>query len=93
MFSRLFDFIGEIFSEYGLIATIVIIGLLILAWNLILYNEAKTNFLLAILSMFIPIIGIVLYFVLKDNKPNAAEAYLGYGIAGFIIALMILLTV
>lgn len=54
--------------------------------------EDKPNIILGILSILFPIVGIVLFFVVGDEKPRAANAYLGYGILGFTAALMLLLT-
>ena len=49
----------------------------------------KAGIGLIILSILFPIVGIILYFVKKDDEPNAAKTYLGCGIAGFVIGLLI----
>lgn len=47
-------------------------------------NEAdKANIAVNILSLCcIPLLGIILYFVWKDNQPNAAKSALIFGIIG-----------
>lgn len=50
------------------------------------YN--KTNGLLVVLSVLIPIVGYVLYFVKKDKEPDAAKNYLWSAIAGSVIGLI-----
>ena len=51
----------------------------------------KTNPLLIILSIFIPIVGIVLFFTKKDDEPGAANTYLWSGIGGFLVALLLMI--
>lgn len=50
----------------------------------------KTNGLLVILSVLLPIVGYVLYFVKKDGEPDAAKNYLWSAIAGSVIGLLII---
>jgi len=50
----------------------------------------KTNGLLVVLSVLLPIVGYVLYFVKKDNEPDAARNYLWSAIGGSVIGLLIL---
>lgn len=52
------------------------------------YN--KTNGLLVVLSVLIPIVGYVLYFVKRDDEPDAAKNYLWSAIAGSVIGLILL---
>lgn len=49
----------------------------------------KISILLLIISFLIPIVGIIAYFV-KKSEENAG-AYLGAGIAGFILNLLLLI--
>lgn len=42
-----------------------------------------------ILSVLIPIVGLVLFFVKKADEPDAAKAYLGACIGGAIIGFII----
>lgn len=39
----------------------------------------------AIASFVFAPVGIITYFVKKDEKPKAAKAYLGLAIAGFVL--------
>lgn len=57
--------------------------------GLIMAEFDKANFILIFLSVFVPIVGIVLYFVKKDLEPNAAKTYLGCAIAGIVIGLVV----
>ena len=50
----------------------------------------NANIVLVILSFLIPIVGIVLYFVKKNEEPEAAQSYLWAGVAGFILGLLII---
>lgn len=43
--------------------------------------------LLAILSFFFPIVGLIAYFVRKDSDEDAG-LYLGAGVVGFIVGLL-----
>ena len=52
-------------------------------------KEDKTNILLAILSFLIPIVGLILFFVKKNETPNAAKNYLWCCIAGFVLGLIL----
>ena len=51
--------------------------------------EDKPNWIVNILSLCcIPILGIILFFVWKNDKPSAAKSALIFGIAGFAIVLV-----
>lgn len=52
-------------------------------------NQASVG--LIILSILFPIVGIILYFVKKNEENGPAGVYLGCAIAGFIIGLLLLL--
>lgn len=54
--------------------------------------EQKGNFGWAVLGFFIPIVGWILYFVWKNQKPGDAKMAGIGGIVGFIINLIILST-
>ncbi len=41
------------------------------------------------LSFLIPIAGVILYFVKKDNQPKSAKSYLTWGIAGFAVGILL----
>jgi hypothetical protein len=49
----------------------------------------KAGIGLCILSFLFPIVGIILYFVKKNEEPNAAKTYLSCGIGGFALGLLI----
>lgn len=51
------------------------------------YNKPSIG--LMILSVLIPIVGLVLFFVKKADEPDAAKAYLGACIGGAIIGFII----
>lgn len=51
----------------------------------------KTNGFLVIISVLFPIVGYVLYFVKRENEPDAAKSYLWSAIAGSIIGLIIMI--
>lgn len=51
----------------------------------------KINPIFLILSIFIPIVGIVLFFSKKDNEPGPANTYLWAGIGGFLLAFLIMI--
>ncbi len=51
--------------------------------------EQKVNPILAILSIFIPIIGYVLYFVKKSESEEVANNYLWTAIAGSVIGVLV----
>lgn len=38
------------------------------------------------ISFFLPIVGIILYFMQKESKPLCAKSYLNYAIAGVVAA-------
>lgn len=48
------------------------------------------SILLTVLSFLIPIVGIVLYFVLKEKEAETAKYCLYAGIAGFVLGLIII---
>ena len=48
----------------------------------------NTNVAVAIVSFLIPIVGLVAYFVKKNETPEAAKTYLGCAGAGFVFALL-----
>ena len=50
----------------------------------------NANVILVILSFLIPIVGIVLYFVKKNDEAEAAKSYLWAAVAGFVLALLLL---
>lgn len=52
-------------------------------------QEEKANVGLAILSFFIPIVGIVLYFVQKNDKPKTAKACGKAALACIIIGVIV----
>lgn len=52
--------------------------------------DDKANIWVNLLSLCcFPIVGIILYFVWKDNRPKAAKSALIFGIIGFIISIII----
>lgn len=53
-------------------------------------KDNETNGILFFLSIFVPIVGFVLYFVKKEEEPISSKNYLWGGIAGFIIAIVLL---
>lgn len=46
------------------------------------------NFVLAIISFLIPILGYILFFVKKDDEPGAASTYLWAAIGGSILGVI-----
>lgn len=44
---------------------------------------------LKVLSLLIPIVGIIMYFVKKNNEPIAAKSCLTWGLIGFGISLIL----
>lgn len=48
-------------------------------------EERKSNVWLSILSVLIPVVGLVLFLVKKDSEKEAAKIYAICGIIGFII--------
>lgn len=48
----------------------------------------KPNMTLDIVSLLFPIVGIILYFIKKEEYPNSAKAYLTCAILGFAIGLI-----
>jgi len=53
------------------------------------FNKASGG--LIVLSVLLPIVGYVLYFVKRDNEPDAAKNYLWSAVAGSVIGIMIAL--
>ncbi|MBQ1191411.1 MAG: hypothetical protein IIX43_03920 [Bacteroidales bacterium] len=51
----------------------------------------KTNVFVAILSFLIPILGVVLYFVKKNDTIEVAKNYLYAGLTGFGLNLLLML--
>ena len=49
----------------------------------------KPNFLINILSLLIPLLGLILYFVKKKEQPKCAKSYLTWAIAGFATNLVL----
>lgn len=54
-------------------------------------NLGKTSPVLLILSVLIPIVGYVLYFVKKDDDPEVAKNYLWGAIGGSIVGFIFML--
>lgn len=48
----------------------------------------RTNAGLVILSVLIPIVGYVLYFVKRNDEPDAARNYLWSAVAGSVVGLL-----
>jgi len=55
-------------------------------------QDDDSDILLAILSAFIPIVGLILYIVFKDDKPHKANTIGKGAIIGLIIYSLILLS-
>lgn len=53
-------------------------------------NKNQASAILIILSALLPIIGYVLFFVKKDDEPDAAKTYLWCAIAGSIIGIILM---
>ena len=54
-------------------------------------NFNKPNGLVVVLSVLVPLVGYILYFVKKDEQPDAAKGYLWAAIAGSVIGLIVVL--
>ncbi len=52
-------------------------------------QEDKANALLAILSFFIPLVGLILYLTQKSDKPKAAKTYGKCALAAVIIEIIL----
>lgn len=50
----------------------------------------KTNGILVVISVLLPIVGYILYFVKRENEPDAAKNYLWSAIAGSVIGLIMM---
>ena len=51
--------------------------------------EDSAGILMKIICFLIPIVGLVLYFVKRNNLPNAAKSYLIWAAAGFGFTLLV----
>lgn len=49
----------------------------------------NVNPLLIILSILLPLVGYILFFVKKDNDPEAASAYLWSAVGSSVVGLII----
>ena len=54
-----------------------------------IYVEDKPNLLLNVLSFFLPIVGLILYFVMKKEKPVKANAIGKWALIGFVANLVL----
>ncbi|MBR5847569.1 MAG: hypothetical protein IKY72_07225 [Bacteroidaceae bacterium] len=52
-------------------------------------NNDKTNVILVVLSVLLPLIGYILYFVKREDAPDAAKNYLYAAIAGSVVGLLL----
>lgn len=52
-------------------------------------NSNKPNGLVVVLSVLIPLIGYILYFVKKDDQPDAAKSYLWAALGGSAVGLLL----
>ena len=52
-------------------------------------ENSKTNPGLVILSVLLPIVGYVLFFMKKDSEPEVAKNYLWSAISGSVVGLLI----
>lgn len=50
----------------------------------------NANPLLIILSVFLPIVGYVLYFVKRNEEPEVAKTYLWSAVAGSLIGVLLM---
>ncbi|XMB72449.1 hypothetical protein RJI07_00760 [Mycoplasmatota bacterium WC30] len=46
-------------------------------------NESGGTFLYGLFSFFIPLLGLILWLVLRDSKPKAAKTSIRWAIGGF----------
>ncbi len=51
--------------------------------------EDKPGCFLNAVSFFFPLVGIILYFVMKGEKPKAAKSCLNYALRGIAFAVVI----
>ncbi len=51
----------------------------------------KPNGLVVVLSVLLPLVGYVLFFVKKDEQPDAAKAYLWAAVAGSVVGILLAL--
>ena len=51
----------------------------------------NANPLLIILSVLVPIVGYILFFIKKDDEPTAAGSYLWSAIGGSVIGVLLML--
>lgn len=55
-------------------------------------EQNNTNVGLIILSVLIPLVGYILYFVKKDNEePEVAKNYLWSAVAGSVVGILLML--
>lgn len=53
-------------------------------------NYNKASGVLIVLSVLLPIVGYVLFFVKRDGEPDAAKQYLWSAIGGSVVGLIIM---
>ncbi len=53
-------------------------------------SYGKSNVFLVILSVLLPIIGYVLFFVKREDDPDVAKNYLYSAIAGSVVGLLMM---
>ncbi len=53
-------------------------------------NFNRTNAGLIILSVLFPIVGYVLYFVKRNDEPDAARNYLWSAVAGSVVGILLI---
>lgn len=53
-------------------------------------SRNKSNGVLIVLSVLLPIIGYVLYFVKREDEPDAAKQYLWSAIGGSVVGLILM---
>lgn len=52
-------------------------------------SSKSTNPILIIISILLPIVGYVLFFVKKDDEPEIAKTYLYAALGGSVVGLLI----
>lgn len=52
-------------------------------------ETSKTNPVLVVISVLLPIVGYVLFFTKNDSEPDVAKSYLWTAIAGSLVGLLI----
>lgn len=53
--------------------------------------EDRSSFGFNLLSFFIPIVGLILYFGFKEKTPIKAKGVLTWGIIGFVVNIILLI--